>query len=92
MLCEFMKLIPAALCSSRPSSYGLSLQIKNGTCTPPLFLNNQHLLFPLVCLPHDIFVPLCTAHCGGCTELSGGKGKKAQCGKKNDCKVQEQFF
>lgn len=67
---KFMRLIPAALCSSRPSTYGLSRQIRNGTCTPPLFLNNQHLLFPLVCLPHNIFVPLCTAHWGGCRELS----------------------
>ena len=70
---KFMRLIPAALCSSRPSTYGLSRQIRNGTCTPPLFWNNQHLLFPLVCLPHNIFVPLCTAHWGGGTELSRGK-------------------
>lgn len=48
MLCEFMRLIPAALCSSGPSSYGLSHQIRNDTCTPPLFLNNnkiKHIMF-----------------------------------------------
>lgn len=27
------------------SSYGLSHQIRNGTYTPPLFLNNQHIVF-----------------------------------------------
>lgn len=76
MQCEFMRLIPAALCSSRPSSYDFFHQIRNGTCTPPLFLNNQRSLFSSclsAALPHNIFVLLCTAHRGGCTELSSGK-------------------
>lgn len=53
-------------CFSRPSSYGLSLQIRNGTCTPPLLLKQSayHVCL-FVCLLHNIFVPLCAARCGG---------------------------
>lgn len=49
--------------------------------------------FPVVCLAHNTFVPLCAAHWGGCRELSGGKERSIDgCkGEKSKCTAKSQI-
>lgn len=60
------------------SSYGLSHQIRNGTYTPPLFLNNQHVVFSS-CLSTTQHI--CSIMCG-LLRGNGEEGWRIQGGSK----------